>query len=67
MGDENRQAAKSHGGPTGVKRGGKRRLVPNLKSDEESQKKLKSGHTQQNAKNWDTQDEQPVSARKNSS
>ena len=28
MGDENRQAAKSHGGPTGVKRSGQRRLVP---------------------------------------
>ena len=28
MENENRQAAKSHGGPTGVKRAGKRRLVP---------------------------------------
>jgi hypothetical protein len=45
LGDENRQGAKSHGGPTGVKRAGKRRLVPQLKGEEEAHKKLKNRHT----------------------
>ena len=69
MGDEHRQGAKSHGGPAGVKRAGKRRLVPQIqqKGDEESSKKIKSRHKQQNAKSWGIQEEQPASARKNSS
>lgn len=69
MGDENRQGAKSHGGPAGVKKGGKRRLVPQIqsKADEEATRKLRNRHTQQNSKSWGPQEEQPGSARKNSS